>query len=230
MVHRLPCLAYMNKELAIEKIKKARVIFWDFDGVIKDSVPVKTEAFRKLFLPYGDDVATKVVEHHLENGGVSRYKKIPYYFKSFIGKNISNEELDRYANDFSKLVVEEVINSPWILGVEDFLRNNKYIQEFILVTGTPQGEIEIILEKLNLTELFISIHGAPKEKKDMVSDDIKKYSYKTSDCILIGDSPTDYQAAHENNIAFIYRGKKTKLDSLNSEYSIHDFMQVINHV
>ena len=29
----------------------ARVIFWDFDGVIKDSVPVKTEAFRKIFLP-----------------------------------------------------------------------------------------------------------------------------------------------------------------------------------
>jgi len=216
----------MNKELAISKVTKAHVIFWDFDGVIKDSVPVKTEAFRKLFLPFGTDVADKVVEHHLENGGVSRYKKIPYYFKTYVGKNINEEELDRYANDFSKLVVEEVIKSPWIPGVEDFLRNNEYNQEFILVTGTPQGEIEIILEKLNLTELFISIHGAPKEKTDMVSDDIKKYGYKTSDCILIGDSPTDYQSANENNIAFIYRGKKTILDTLNSEYSIDDFMEV----
>ena len=230
MVHPLPCLAFMNKELATNKVTKARVIFWDFDGVIKDSVPVKTEAFRKLFLCFGTDVADKVAEHHLENGGISRYKKIPYYFKTYVGKNISEKELDRYANDFSKLVVEEVIKSPWIPGVEDFLRNNEYIQEFILVTGTPQGEIEIILEKLNLTELFISIHGAPKEKTDMVSDDIKKYGYKTSDCILIGDSPTDFKAAHENNIDFIFRGKKNLFDTFNSEYFIDNFMQVISHV
>ena len=84
---------FMNKQLSLSRIMNARVIFWDFDGVIKDSVPVKTEAFRKIFLPFGIDVANKVVEHHLENGGVSRYKKILYYFKTFIGKNISKERI-----------------------------------------------------------------------------------------------------------------------------------------
>ena len=59
----------MNKQLSLRRITKARVIFWDFDGVIKDSVPVKTEAFRKIFLPFGANVAKKVVGHHLENGG-----------------------------------------------------------------------------------------------------------------------------------------------------------------
>lgn len=230
MARLLPCLVYMNKKLAIEKITNARVIFWDFDGVIKDSVPVKTEAFRKLFLSFGSDIADKVVEHHLANGGVSRFKKIPYYFKTYVGKNISDEELDCYANDFSKLVVEEVIKSPWIPGVEDFLRNNEYIQEFILVTGTPQDEIAIILEKLKLTELFISIHGAPKEKTNMVFDDIKKYGYKTTDCILIGDSSTDFIAANENNIDFIFRGTKNLLNTFNSKYFIDDFLQLTHHV
>ena len=220
----------MNKKLAINKIMKAHVIFWDFDGVIKDSVPVKTEAFRKLFFCFGTDVANKVVEHHLENGGVSRYKKIPYYFKRYVGKNISKKELNRYADDFSKLVVEEVIKSPWISGVEDFLRNNEYLQEFILVTGTPQSEIEIILNELNLTELFISIHGSPEEKTDVVSYSIKKYGYKISECVLIGDSATDYKAAHENNIDFIYRGKKNLLDTFNSEYFIDDFIDIKTHV
>ena len=223
-------MVFMNKKSAIEKIINARVIFWDFDGVIKDSVPVKTEAFRKMFSPFGTDVADKVVAHHLENGGVSRFKKIPYYFKTYIGKNINQEELNNYSNDFSKLVVDEVVNSPWIPGVEDFLRNNEYNQEFILVTGTPQGEIEIILKKLNLTELFISIHGAPKEKTDMVADNIKKYGYKLSDCILIGDSPTDFKAAYQNNINFIFRGKKNLLDKLNSGCFINEFIQVINYV
>ena len=220
----------MNKKSSIKRIKKARVIFWDFDGVIKDSVPVKTEAFRKIFLPFGVDIANKVVTHHLANGGVSRYKKIPYYFKTFLGENISEEELGHFANDFSKLVVEEVIHSPWIPGVEDFLRNNEYSQEFILVTGTPQDEIAIILEKLKLTELFISIHGAPKEKTTMVFNDIKRFRYKTSDCILIGDSQTDFKAAHENNIDFIFRGKENLLKMFDFEYIIDDFLQVKTYV
>ena len=32
-------------------------IFFDFDGVIKDSVKVKSESFEKLFLPFGKKVA-----------------------------------------------------------------------------------------------------------------------------------------------------------------------------
>ena len=99
-----------------------------------------------------------------------------------------------------------------------------------MVTGTPQSEIKIILNELNLTELFISIHGSPEEKTDVVSYNIKKYGYKISDCILIGDSVTDYKAADENNIDFIYRGKKNLLGMFNSEYFIDDFMQVITHV
>ena len=42
-----------------ENIKKAKTIFWDFDGVIKDSVSVKSDAFEELFLPFGSDVAKK---------------------------------------------------------------------------------------------------------------------------------------------------------------------------
>jgi beta-phosphoglucomutase-like phosphatase (HAD superfamily) len=32
-------------------------IFFDFDGVIIDSVPIKKEAFRKLFKGFGQDLA-----------------------------------------------------------------------------------------------------------------------------------------------------------------------------
>ena len=67
----------MNDKTKI-RIKNAKIIFWDFDGVIKDSVPVKGEAFRKLFIKYGSDISEKVVDHHYKNGGVSRYEKIRF--------------------------------------------------------------------------------------------------------------------------------------------------------
>ena len=231
MVHLLPCLVFMNKKLAIEKITNARVIFWDFDGVIKDSVPVKTEAFRKLFLPYGDDVAEKVVKHHIANGGISRYEKIPYYFNNYIGEKISKKRLELLTNEFSNLVVDEVVDCPWIPGAEDYLRENPYGQKFILVTGTPQNEIEIILNKLHLAELFLSIHGAPEEKSIAVSDNMKKYGYKCSDSIFIGDSMTDYKAAEANNVLFIFRGNKNyKPAGMLSDYTIINYKGLTTHV
>ena len=52
-----------------------KTIFFDFDGVILNSVNVKTEAFRDMYKQYGDDIAQKVVNHHLANGGVSIFEK-----------------------------------------------------------------------------------------------------------------------------------------------------------
>ena len=38
-----------SKYKTIELIKNSKSIIWDFDGVIKDSVDLKGEAFKKLF-------------------------------------------------------------------------------------------------------------------------------------------------------------------------------------
>ena len=46
--------------MSIKSLKSAKVIFWDFDGVIKDSVKVKTDAFEKLFSTYGNDIVKKI--------------------------------------------------------------------------------------------------------------------------------------------------------------------------
>ena len=46
-------------------------IFFDFDGVIVDSVNIKTQVFYLMYLPYGEDIALKAKQHHIENGGVS---------------------------------------------------------------------------------------------------------------------------------------------------------------
>ena len=59
----------------------AKAIFWDFDGVIKDSVSLKSDAFSELFSSSDKAVVNKINEHHELNGGVSRYEKIPLYLE-----------------------------------------------------------------------------------------------------------------------------------------------------
>ena len=53
-----------EKNISMKKIQDSEVIFWDFDGVIKDSVSVKAEAFKILFSEYGREIVQKVVNHH----------------------------------------------------------------------------------------------------------------------------------------------------------------------
>ena len=61
------------------EIDKYTHLFIDFDGVIKNSVDIKGHAFKELFREFGQDVMQKVYQHHTNNGGISRFDKIPIY-------------------------------------------------------------------------------------------------------------------------------------------------------
>ena len=81
-----------------------RNIIFDFEGVLAESLHIKTHAFYQLYEQYGKDISQKVVVNHNENGGMSRYEKFPYYHKSFLNIVLSTEQVNQLSNDFSKIV------------------------------------------------------------------------------------------------------------------------------
>ena len=70
--------------LNLKKDIKFKNIFFDFDGVIANSVSCKTEAFRDLYLPYGDKIADQVVQHHFIMEGCQGLKSLKYIIKNFL--------------------------------------------------------------------------------------------------------------------------------------------------
>ena len=213
-------------KLSVTKIlSHATLVFIDFDGVIKDSVEIKTQAYASLFAQFGDKVVKQVIEHHNVNGGVSRYKKIPYYFSKFVGKRLDSKSIKYYCNIYSDKVVEKVIDSNWIPGVEKYLRENPFDQKFILITGTPQNEIESILDSLKLSSIFSNIFGAPEEKDNVIRLELLNNIIARDRMVVIGDSLTDYEAARKNDVIFIYRGDlNDTLSDYHPEYIINDFL------
>lgn len=185
-------------------LKQKHVLFWDFDGVIKDSVVVKSKGYEKLFLPYGKEVVDRVNEHHENNGGISRYKKIPLYL-GWAGEPAGPEQVQSFCEQFSKLVQQAVIHSPWIPGVKEYLKDNCLQQSFILITATPQEEIEEILNALNIAGFFREVHGAPKTKAAVINDVLKRLHFPSEQALVIGDSGTDLEAAEKNKVAFLLR-------------------------
>jgi phosphoglycolate phosphatase-like HAD superfamily hydrolase len=178
-------------------------IFFDFDGVILDSVDVKTDAFVQLYSEFGDKIVNSVKRHHLENGGMSRYEKFSFYHKNFLGVELSEKEIDSLAEKFSSLVVQKVIDSDPIRGSLDFIDNYYTTYDMYIVSGTPQSEIREIAESLKLAKKMRGIFGSPEKKEAHVGEIIKANNYSRSACLFIGDARADHTAAVINEIKFM---------------------------
>lgn len=190
--------------LKSDHIQIVKNIFWDFDGVIKDSVAIKADAFEQLFLPFGKQLAKKVRFHHEEHGGMSRFDKFPLYL-SWSSQEKSESLVNEYAKKFSTLVKQQVIDSRWVDGVLEYLQNNHENQQFFLVTATPQQEIEEIISELKIQYYFQQVIGSPTSKNRALKILLEKYTIDPEDSIMIGDSSSDYEAALANQVEFILR-------------------------
>ena len=178
-------------------------IIFDFDGVIAESVQVKTDAFASLYKSYGENIVKKVIEHHEANGGMSRFEKIKLYHESFLNKVITNEEIEELANQFSKLVVKKVIDSPYVLGTLEYIQKCSTKYNLFISTGTPTNEMKQILMGRGIAEYFLEVYGTPEKKIVHVEKIINKYNYHPDELIFYGDANTDIDAAEHANIPFV---------------------------
>ena len=184
-------------------ISKIKAIIFDFDGVILDSVNIKTLAFEEMYSEYGVEIKKKVRDYHLLHGGVSRFEKIRYFHKVFLRTELSDSDLQKLTNKFSTLVFEGVCNSKYIAGSLEFLKYSSSKFLTFICTGTPQNEIEDILKRKNLSNYFNEVFGSPKNKVTIIKNILKKYDLNFNEVLFIGDAMTDYKAAKETRINFV---------------------------
>lgn len=212
-------------------MNKTKAIIFDYDGVIAESVNVKTEAFAELYLPYGADVVKKVIAHHEANGGISRFEKFKIYHKEYLSIEINQTKVDKLAAQFSKLVLQKVIDSPYVKGAFEFLQENYQMYDFFISTGTPTGEIEKILKLKDIRKYFIEVYGSPEKKDAHVEKILNGHNYNKNQVVFIGDALTDRDAARKNGIKFI--GRYTTVEEIKDEkYLIENFneLELLNHI
>ena len=187
-------------------------IFFDFDGVILNSLPVRDYGFRKIFKEFNDVLVNRLLEYHSLNGGLSRYVKIRYFYNAILGIDVSDEKVQELASKFSYIMKTELTNKKYLIAeTVEFIKQNYKKYNFHIVSGSDEKELNYLCKKLDLRKFFKTIEGSPTPKNELVKNILEKYNYNSNECILIGDSVNDYEAAYLNKIKFYgYNNEKLK--------------------
>ena len=197
-------------------------IIFDFDGVVLESLNVKTNAFKKLYEPYGSDISKRVVEHHLENGGVSRFDKIKFYHNIFLGEDIDEKKIQKIAQKFSEMVVNEIMKVPFVDGAKQFIEDNYKRYLMFISSATPMNELNFICKQRKIAKYFQGIFGSPDSKSKHISSIITNYSLNNREIVFIGDSSSDLDAANTHNLTFIARLSGVSNNLVNEKYTLSD--------
>lgn len=181
-----------------------QAVFFDFDGVIVDSAPIKTAAFAAMFRPYGREKEEAVVAYHLAHQGISRFEKFRHAYENILHLPLDDRKLTELGGEFSALVLEAVIGAPFMPGALETLAELRSLGiPAYIISGTPEDEMAYIVQQKGISHLFRGVYGTPRKKEEVVGLLLRTGSYAISRCLLIGDSLTDYDAARAHGLCFL---------------------------
>ena len=182
-----------------------QAVGFDFDGVLVESTEMKTRAYAQLFKDEDQKTIERIVQCHLSYEGISRFEKIKIIYQDILKRSLSKKKFQVLCEKFSALVVNEVIDAPWVAGAKEFLMAKKDSYFFFVASGTPQEELKEIIHRRGMTNFFDEIFGSPSQKDELIRRIIKKYAFLPSEIAFIGDAESDWEAAQKTGVNFIYR-------------------------
>jgi phosphoglycolate phosphatase-like HAD superfamily hydrolase len=192
------------------KARPYRTWLFDCDGVLLDSNRIKTDAFRELVLPFGEEVASAFVAYHVANGGVSRMTKLRYLFERLLSRPVENATLEQLARRYGSLVREQLIHCPETQGLRDLLARRPAHSRSFVVSGADEVELREILSLRGLASEFDGVFGSPRSKVQILTE-LAATETLGSSAVFLGDSRYDHETAVQLGIDFIFVSQCSEL-------------------
>ncbi len=191
-----------------------RAIAFDFDGVLVESVDVKTRAFARLFGGEAPEVVRRILAYHLQNGGVSRLEKFRVIYREILRRPLDEDRFRHLCEQFAELVVDEIVAASWVEGAREFLTRHRGRYAFFVISGTPEAELKEIIRRRDMEGLFEEVLGAPRTKEVLLRDVMARYHLLPPELVFVGDAETDWAAACATGVSFIWRRESETVPAL----------------
>ena len=193
-----------TRVFALSRACTITAIILDFDGVVLESVRVKTDAFRELF-SFSPEHVDEIVEYHRRNTGVSRFDKFRYIYREILKEPLSDERFDWLSDRYAELVVDGVIASPFVPGGEKFLESYSARIPLFVVSASPQEELGFIIRRRGLSRCFRKVYGAPTRKEEAIREVLAMTKSSPGESLFVGDALNDLSAAKISGVRFVGR-------------------------
>lgn len=188
-----------------------KCLVFDCDGVLLDSVPVKTRAFGRLAEPYGPEARDRMIMYHTLHGGVSRFSKFAWFFDEILGRPITPGESAAWGKKFEEYALDEVRRCDMIPGARETLEHWHGKLPMYVCSGAPASELELVLGERGLRKYFDGVYGSPPAKNLLLAGIVKSQPQLTADeTLMVGDASTDRDAAEYAGTLFYGVGEQLK--------------------
>ena len=197
----------MNNKIYFDQYQ---TLIFDCDGVILNSNRIKTQAFYDVAKIYGHKPAQILKEYHVQNGGISRYKKFEYLLVNILQKPLESQELKKLLSNFSKEVKTALLVCEVAKNIKE-LRDKTKNTKWLIVSGGDQTELRDVFKQRGLDIYFDGgIFGSPDDKNTILKNETKNRNI-IGKSLFLGDSMYDYQAANTAKMDFIFISKWTEV-------------------
>lgn len=194
-----------------------KVLVFDFDGTIVDSNKLKDGAYFELF-SLVNQKAKDLIGEISQGSRKTRYQIIEEILLALKeAKEIQFEDIEKerekHVQKYGEIVEKGIVESDGVPGAFEvlwFLHNNKYI--LYLLSGTPLGPLRQVVEKLVLKgkiPAFKKVYGRVDDRDErlfkgqVIAEIIKTEGVKAEEIALIGDGPSERDAALRAGCIFI---------------------------
>jgi phosphoglycolate phosphatase len=179
-------------------------VIFDFDGVILDSVSLKTELFVRC---YGNEPSKEqkahIREYQARHGGVGRGEKFTYFERALFNREPTPDSVARLSRLYGDFLATEIEACHYLPGALTFLDALHGKMPVHLVSGTLHEDLVRILDQRSLTRFFTAVIGSPTRKIDAFQHIIRTAGYDPAAVLAIGDSVTELEAAEATGTQFI---------------------------
>lgn len=184
-----------------ELLKKSRMLVFDFDGTLVDSVPIKLKAFDRCFEKFTAQ-RERIRAYCRGNNHTPRWEKFKHVYEQILRLPYTRRIERELHCCFERETTQQISRAPALPGASEFLDWVRPQYRTALLSSTPHKILLQILEKRGWANRFDEVRGAPVNKATWLKD-LAGRGFPGAQVLFFGDTPEDAGAAREAGCHFI---------------------------
>lgn len=175
-------------------MNKLKLVAFDLDGTIADTIPMSIESFRLAVSPYAGHTLSR--EEIVETFGLNE----PGMIKAIV-KDRWEEAIEDYYRIYEEMQVKCDKPFAGIVPLIEQLRTQRVIVP--LITGKSERSCRITLKRMNMEHLFSDIITGSEHrnrKAEYIQALVEKYGLSKDECVYVGDAASDIRSSREAGV------------------------------